>query len=89
LLASACGGGSGGTSAAQGPPAPTAQVAKVFALMDVGDSDGVPVAEMSIVGCQNGVLSGARYFEIYKADISSSDAAVQDSIQRARAGQPC
>lgn len=37
----------------------------------------------------HGIGSGARYFEIYKADISSSDAAVQDSIQRARAGQPC
>ena len=38
--------------------------------------------------CQ-GIGSGARYFEIYKIDISSSDAAIQDAIQHARAGQPC
>ena len=38
--------------------------------------------------CQ-GIGSGARYFEIYKADISSSDPAIQDAIQRARAGQLC
>ncbi|MEK6678015.1 MAG: beta-galactosidase [Nitrospirota bacterium] len=38
--------------------------------------------------CQ-GIGSGARYFEIYKIDISSSDAAIHDAIQRARAGQPC
>lgn len=38
--------------------------------------------------CQ-GIGRGARYFEIYKADISSSDAAIQDAIQRARAGQAC
>jgi len=37
----------------------------------------------------HGILSGAHYFEIYKADISSSDAAIRDAIQRARAGQPC
>ncbi len=37
----------------------------------------------------HGIGSGARYFEIYKADISSADAAIQDAIQRARAGQPC
>ena len=37
----------------------------------------------------HGIASGARYFEIYKADISSPDAAVQDAIQRARAAQPC
>ena len=36
-----------------------------------------------------GIGSGARYFEIYKVDISSSDATIQDAIQRARAGQPC
>ena len=36
-----------------------------------------------------GIGSGARYFEIYKVDISSSDAAIQDAIQRARAGQAC
>ncbi len=38
--------------------------------------------------CQ-GIGNGARYFEIYKADISSTDAAIQDAIQLARAGQPC
>jgi len=38
--------------------------------------------------CQ-GIGSGARYFEIYKADISSSDPTIQDAIQRARAGQLC
>jgi len=37
----------------------------------------------------SGIGSGARYFEIYKADISSTDAAIQDAIQRARAGQAC
>lgn len=37
----------------------------------------------------NGIASGARYFEIYKVDISSPDAAIQNAIQRARAGQPC
>jgi len=37
----------------------------------------------------HGLGSGARYFEIYKADISSSNAAIQTAIQRARAGQPC
>ncbi len=36
-----------------------------------------------------GIGNGARYFEIYKVDISSSDAAIQDAIQRARAAQPC
>lgn len=36
-----------------------------------------------------GLGSGARYFEIYKADISSPDAAIQDAIQRARTGQTC
>jgi hypothetical protein len=38
--------------------------------------------------CQ-GKASGARYFEIYKVDISSPDAAIQSAIERARAGQPC
>jgi len=38
--------------------------------------------------CQ-GIGSGARYFEIYKADISSSDAAIQAALQLARAGQSC
>jgi hypothetical protein len=38
--------------------------------------------------CQ-GIAGGARYFEIYKVDISSSDAAIQNAIQSARAGQPC
>jgi len=37
----------------------------------------------------NGIARGARYFEIYKADFSSADAAIQSAIQRARAGQPC
>lgn len=37
----------------------------------------------------HGIVSGARYFEIYKADLASADAAMQDAIQRARAGQPC
>lgn len=37
----------------------------------------------------HGLRSGARYFEIYKSDISSTDAAIQNAIQRARAGQPC
>ena len=36
-----------------------------------------------------GIGSGANYFEIYKVDISSSDAAIQDAIQRARAGLAC
>ncbi len=36
-----------------------------------------------------GIGSGGRYFEIYKIDISSTDAAIQDAIQRARAGQRC
>ncbi len=36
-----------------------------------------------------GLGNGARYFEIYKVDISSSNAAIQDAIQRARAGPPC
>lgn len=36
-----------------------------------------------------GQASGARYFEIYKADISSPDAAIQAAIERVRAGQPC
>lgn len=38
--------------------------------------------------CQ-GIGNGARYFEIYKVDITSSDAAIQAAIQRARSGQPC
>lgn len=38
--------------------------------------------------CQ-GIGNGARYFEIYKIDIASSDAAIQAAIQRARTGQPC
>lgn len=37
----------------------------------------------------HGIGSGARYFEIYKVDISSTDAAIQDAIQRARAGLSC
>lgn len=37
----------------------------------------------------SGIASGAKYFEIYKSDLSSTDAAIQDAIQRARAGQPC
>ena len=36
-----------------------------------------------------GIASGARYFEIYKVDISSLDTAIQDAIQRARAGKVC
>ena len=36
-----------------------------------------------------GIGSGARYFEIYKIDISNSNSDIQDAIQRARAGQPC
>ena len=36
-----------------------------------------------------GLGSGARYFEIYKADISSPDTAIQEAIQRARTGQAC
>jgi hypothetical protein len=36
-----------------------------------------------------GIGYGARYFEVYKADISSADAGTADAIQRARAGQPC
>ena len=36
-----------------------------------------------------GIGSGANYFEIYKVDISSSDAAIQEAIQRARAGLAC
>lgn len=36
-----------------------------------------------------GIGNGARYFEIYKVDITSSDAAIQAAIQRARSGQPC
>jgi len=38
--------------------------------------------------CQ-GIGNGARYFEIYKVDISNSNFDIQDAIQRARAGQPC
>jgi hypothetical protein len=37
----------------------------------------------------HGIASGGRYFEIYKADISSSDAAIQNAIQLARTGQQC
>lgn len=36
-----------------------------------------------------GIKNGARYFEIYKADISSLDALIQEAIQHARAGQTC
>ena len=36
-----------------------------------------------------GIASGARYFEIYKADITSSATAITDAIARARAAQPC
>ena len=36
-----------------------------------------------------GLASGARYVEIYKADITSTDAAIADAIARARAAQPC
>lgn len=36
-----------------------------------------------------GIASGARYFEFYKVDISSSDSNIQDAIQRARTGQAC
>jgi len=32
--------------------------------------------------------SSARNFEIYKVDISSSDATLQDAIDRARDGEP-
>jgi len=38
--------------------------------------------------CQ-GIGSGAHYFEMYKDDISSTDAAIQNAIQLARAGQTC
>ena len=38
--------------------------------------------------CQ-GIAGGARYFEIYKVDISSTDMAIQTAIHNARAGQPC
>jgi hypothetical protein len=37
----------------------------------------------------HGIESGARYFEIYKVDISNTDVAIQDAIQRARAGLSC
>ncbi|MBZ0093384.1 MAG: beta-galactosidase, partial [Sulfuricellaceae bacterium] len=37
----------------------------------------------------HGIGYGARYVELYKADISSTDAAIQDAIQSAHAGQPC
>ena len=36
-----------------------------------------------------GKAGGARYFEIYKADISSPDAAIQNAIQSARSEQSC
>lgn len=36
-----------------------------------------------------GIGRGAYYFEIYKADILSSDAAIQDAIQRARVPELC
>lgn len=36
-----------------------------------------------------GIANGARYFEIYKSDISSSDAVIQEAISVARAGQVC
>lgn len=38
--------------------------------------------------CQ-GLAGGARYFEIYKSDITSADVAIQGAIQLARAGRPC
>ena len=38
--------------------------------------------------CQ-GIGAGARYFEIYKDDISSPDVTIQNAIQLARAGQHC
>ncbi len=36
-----------------------------------------------------GLATGARYFEFYKADLSSTDAAVQDAIRLAREGRTC
>lgn len=36
-----------------------------------------------------GHASGARYYEIYKADLASAEAAVQAAIDRLRAGRPC
>jgi hypothetical protein len=36
-----------------------------------------------------GLQAGARYFEIYKADLDSTDAAVRDAVQQARSGQAC
>lgn len=36
-----------------------------------------------------GIGYGARYFEIYKADLANPDAAIQDAIQRAYAGHGC
>lgn len=38
--------------------------------------------------CQ-GLATGARYFEIYKADIASTDASIQGAIALARVGRPC
>lgn len=34
-----------------------------------------------------GLAFGARYFEIYKADLASADAGVRDAIEKARAGR--
>lgn len=36
-----------------------------------------------------GIESGARYFEIYKADITSTDPSIQNAIQLARTAQQC
>lgn len=53
-----------------------------------GDAQGRMQGSLEAAVCQ-GLAGGGRYFEIYKADLSSADAAVRGAIRRARAGQPC
>ena len=53
-----------------------------------GDTQDRMQGPLEAAVCQ-GLGSGGRYFEIYKADLSSTDAAVRGAIRRARAGQPC
>lgn len=53
-----------------------------------GDAQDRMQGSLEAAVCQ-GLGNGGRYFEIYKADLSSTDAAARSAIRRARTGQPC
>jgi hypothetical protein len=80
----------GSSRMAQVDPSITARAAVGF--QTIGSSTQDPGNRMQgtlkDAACR-GLGVGARYFELYKADLQSTDAAVQEAIRLARAGDPC